>query len=276
MCHVVLAWLSLVVSRLGMWLLGLLCTVLYWTVHCIHQVGIALGPCLAQVFSRLGTWVYDVVDAQIFQTAVPSAEANLVGTTEMALASLAELFMLGVAIISRRPFQALVIWRFFRCPRWSRPAAAIYIAWLATPDPRRAASLPAPPLRQGLERHSKPALDKEEMRLGSTMQFCTTSAILSSAITVLILDYSTVLYMYELTRLCNFAQYCQFCTVCVLYLNAGPSTPAALVHFAVEMERRMGGTFCQKESSVWASLELRRPRSWNLHQEGTQRRTVRA
>eukprot|EP00897_Mesotaenium_endlicherianum_P010504 jgi/Mesen1/9482/ME000063S08934 len=52
------------------------------------------------VLSRLGLWTYDVVDAQIFQTAIPVSQANIVGTTEVALASLAELVMLAVAIVA--------------------------------------------------------------------------------------------------------------------------------------------------------------------------------
>ena len=43
---------------------------------------------------------YDVVAAQILQTGIPSSKANLIGTTEVAVASLAESTMLGVAIIA--------------------------------------------------------------------------------------------------------------------------------------------------------------------------------
>nr|PNR27283.1 hypothetical protein PHYPA_029435 [Physcomitrium patens] len=52
------------------------------------------------VISRLGYWAYDMVDAQIFQTAIPATQANLVGTIEVSLASLAELVMLVVAIVA--------------------------------------------------------------------------------------------------------------------------------------------------------------------------------
>lgn len=103
-----------------------------------------------QVFSRLGTWVYDVVDAQIFQTAVPSAEANLVGTTEMALASLAELFMLGVAIVLHD------VSRFGQLALLSMSsvvaAAVIYMSWLAKPDPRRSALFPNQPQWSGFKK----------------------------------------------------------------------------------------------------------------------------
>ena len=43
---------------------------------------------------------YDVVGAQILQTGIPSSKANLIGTTEASVASLAEFVMLGVAIIA--------------------------------------------------------------------------------------------------------------------------------------------------------------------------------
>lgn len=43
---------------------------------------------------------YDVVGAQILQTGIPASKANLIGTTEVSVASLAESVMLGVAIIA--------------------------------------------------------------------------------------------------------------------------------------------------------------------------------
>lgn len=42
---------------------------------------------------------YDVVAVQILQTGIPSSKANIIGTTEVAVASLAEFTMLGVAIV---------------------------------------------------------------------------------------------------------------------------------------------------------------------------------
>ena len=42
----------------------------------------------------------DVVGAQIVQTGIPASKANLIGTTEIAVASLAESIMLGVAIVA--------------------------------------------------------------------------------------------------------------------------------------------------------------------------------
>ncbi|XP_017977686.1 PREDICTED: solute carrier family 40 member 3, chloroplastic isoform X2 [Theobroma cacao] len=52
------------------------------------------------VLSRLGHMSYDIVGAQILQTGIPSSKANLIGTTEISVASLAESVMLGVAIIA--------------------------------------------------------------------------------------------------------------------------------------------------------------------------------
>lgn len=51
-----------------------------------------------QVLSRLGHMSYGVVGAQILQTGIPSSKANLIGATEISVASLAESLMLGVAI----------------------------------------------------------------------------------------------------------------------------------------------------------------------------------
>ncbi|EEF49971.1 solute carrier family 40 member 3, chloroplastic [Ricinus communis] len=52
------------------------------------------------VVSRLGHMSYDVIGAQILQTGIPSSKANLIGATEVSIASLAESVMLGVAIIA--------------------------------------------------------------------------------------------------------------------------------------------------------------------------------
>lgn len=89
------------------------------------------------VISRLGYWAYDMVDAQIFQTAIPATQANLVGTTEVSLASLAELVMLGVAIVANdvKHFGGLAALSMVSVAG----AAWIYWHWLANPtnDQRR-------------------------------------------------------------------------------------------------------------------------------------------
>ncbi|CAJ1977853.1 unnamed protein product [Sphenostylis stenocarpa] len=74
----------------------------YWSGSISHR-----SPLLTFLFliilSRLGHMSYDVVGAQIIQTGIPSSKANLIGTTEVAVASLAESIMLGVAIIANDP-----------------------------------------------------------------------------------------------------------------------------------------------------------------------------
>lgn len=52
------------------------------------------------VLSRLGHMSYHVLGAQILQTGIPASKANIIGTTELSVASLAEFVMLGVAIIA--------------------------------------------------------------------------------------------------------------------------------------------------------------------------------
>ncbi|KAG0616218.1 hypothetical protein M758_5G099300 [Ceratodon purpureus] len=101
-----------------------------------HQGSLILFLFLT-VISRLGYWAYDMVDAQIFQTAIPAKEANLVGTTEVSLASLAELVMLGVAIVANdvKYFGGLAALSMASVVG----AAWIYWHWLANPtdDQRR-------------------------------------------------------------------------------------------------------------------------------------------
>ncbi|PQP96115.1 solute carrier family 40 member 3 chloroplastic [Prunus yedoensis var. nudiflora] len=48
---------------------------------------------ILKVLSRLGHMSYDVVAVQILQTGIPSSKANIIGTTEVAVASLAEFTM---------------------------------------------------------------------------------------------------------------------------------------------------------------------------------------
>ncbi|XP_038890200.1 solute carrier family 40 member 3, chloroplastic [Benincasa hispida] len=52
------------------------------------------------VLSRLGHMSYNVVGQQILQTGIPSSKTNLIASTEVSVASLAESIMLGVAIIA--------------------------------------------------------------------------------------------------------------------------------------------------------------------------------
>ncbi|KAF3340513.1 solute carrier family 40 member 2 [Carex littledalei] len=52
------------------------------------------------VLSRWGQMSYSVIGLQIIQTAVHPSKANLIGTTENSIASLAELVMMGVAVLA--------------------------------------------------------------------------------------------------------------------------------------------------------------------------------
>ncbi|XP_064954694.1 solute carrier family 40 member 2, chloroplastic-like isoform X4 [Musa acuminata AAA Group] len=83
------------------------------------------------VLSRLGHMSYSIASIQILQTGVPAAKANLVGITEMSIASLAELVMLAVAIIAAnvRHFGSLALLSV------SSVIAAtwIFCRWLANP-----------------------------------------------------------------------------------------------------------------------------------------------
>ncbi|XP_072997354.1 solute carrier family 40 member 2, chloroplastic-like [Typha latifolia] len=83
------------------------------------------------VLSRLGHMSYDVVGTQILQTGVPVAKANLIGTTEVSIASLAEFIMLGVAIVANdvSHFGFLAILSLFSVTG----AALMFCQWLANP-----------------------------------------------------------------------------------------------------------------------------------------------
>ncbi|KAL6531429.1 Solute carrier 40 member 3, chloroplastic [Orobanche minor] len=71
----------------------------YWIGSFSHKIPLVLFLSLI-VLSRLGHMSYDVVGAQILQTGIPASKANLIGTTEVSIASLAESVMLGVAVIA--------------------------------------------------------------------------------------------------------------------------------------------------------------------------------
>ncbi|XP_058083009.1 solute carrier family 40 member 3, chloroplastic [Magnolia sinica] len=71
----------------------------YWSGSLSRQTPLLFFLCLI-VLSRLGHMSYDVVGAQILQTGIPTTKANLIGTTEVSMASLAEFAMLGVAIVA--------------------------------------------------------------------------------------------------------------------------------------------------------------------------------
>ncbi|KAL0375837.1 UNVERIFIED_CONTAM: Solute carrier family 40 member 3, chloroplastic [Sesamum calycinum] len=83
------------------------------------------------VLSRLGHMSYDVVGAQILQTGIPASKANLIGTTEVSFASLAESVMLGVAIIANdvSHFGFLAMLSLLSVVG----AACLYCSWLKNP-----------------------------------------------------------------------------------------------------------------------------------------------
>lgn len=74
---------------------------------------------------------YDVVGAQILQTGIPTNKANLIATTEVSMASLAEFVMLGVTIIandvSHFGFLALLSVSAVVAATW------MFCRWLAKP-----------------------------------------------------------------------------------------------------------------------------------------------
>lgn len=74
---------------------------------------------------------YDVIGAQILQTGIPASKANLIGTTEVSFASLAESIMLGVAIIANdvSDFGFLVMLSLLSVVG----AAYLYCRWLKKP-----------------------------------------------------------------------------------------------------------------------------------------------
>ncbi|CAH9087516.1 unnamed protein product [Cuscuta europaea] len=83
------------------------------------------------VLSRLGHMSYDTIGSQILQTGIPASKANLIGTTEISFASLAESIMLGVAIIANdvSHFGFLATLSVLSVVS----AAWLYCRWLANP-----------------------------------------------------------------------------------------------------------------------------------------------
>ncbi|XP_068663329.1 solute carrier family 40 member 3, chloroplastic [Aristolochia californica] len=102
----------------------------YWSGSLSHKTPLLFFLFLI-VLSRLGHMSYDVVGAQILQTGIPSNKANLIGTTEVSIASLAEFVMLGVAIVandlSRFGFLAML------SVSSVVGAALLFCSWLANP-----------------------------------------------------------------------------------------------------------------------------------------------
>ncbi|XP_041018159.1 solute carrier family 40 member 3, chloroplastic [Juglans microcarpa x Juglans regia] len=102
----------------------------YWSGSLIQQRPLLFFLSLI-VISRLGHMSYDIVGAQILQTGIPSGKANLIGTTEVAVASLAESVMLGVAIVANNVshFGFLALLSLLSVVG----AACIFCRWLLNP-----------------------------------------------------------------------------------------------------------------------------------------------
>ncbi|KAK4427597.1 Solute carrier family 40 member 3, chloroplastic [Sesamum alatum] len=102
----------------------------YWSGSLSQRIPVVFFLCLI-VLSRLGHMSYDVVGSQILQTGIPASKVNLIGTTEIAVASLAESVMLGVAIIANdvSHFGLLAILSLLSVVG----AACLYCRWLKNP-----------------------------------------------------------------------------------------------------------------------------------------------
>ncbi|CAL0316549.1 unnamed protein product [Lupinus luteus] len=102
----------------------------YWCGSIFHQNPLLVFLSLI-ILSRLGHMSYHVVGAQIIQTGIPSSKANIIGTTEVAVASFAECIMLGVAIIANDPshFGVLAILSLLSVVG----AAWMFCRWLLNP-----------------------------------------------------------------------------------------------------------------------------------------------
>lgn len=102
----------------------------YWSGSLSQQTPLLFFLSLI-VLSRLGHMSYDVVGTQILQTGIPSSKANLIGTTEASVASLAEFVMLGVAIIANdvSHFGFLAMLSLFSAVG----AAWMFCRWLVNP-----------------------------------------------------------------------------------------------------------------------------------------------
>jgi Ferroportin1 (FPN1) len=73
------------------------------------SLGLIIFSC-AVVFSRVGMWSFDMVNAQLFQQNVSQREVASASAAEMALCSFSELFMLGLAayVIGPASFKSLI------------------------------------------------------------------------------------------------------------------------------------------------------------------------
>eukprot|EP00899_Mesostigma_viride_P020952 jgi/Mesvir1/28859/Mv09984-RA.1 len=87
----------------------------------------------AVALSRIGLWAFDTIRLQVFQNAVPEDMAASVGSAEMSMQNLAEMLMLGVAMLLDRPggYDLLVGLSFAAVML----GTAVYSRWMSTMSP---------------------------------------------------------------------------------------------------------------------------------------------
>jgi len=61
------------------------------------------------VLSRIGLWIFDMVNTQLFQQYADGSRPSGIASTEMALCSLSEIFMLGVAAFLSVPIDSFFV-----------------------------------------------------------------------------------------------------------------------------------------------------------------------
>jgi iron-regulated transporter 1 len=83
---------------------------------------------------------YSVIGLQVVQTGNPMGKAKLIGATEIAVASLAELAMMGVAVVARDA--AHFGWLATLSAASVAAAACLFCAWLANPSDELKRSFP--------------------------------------------------------------------------------------------------------------------------------------
>ncbi|KAL3620671.1 Solute carrier 40 member 3, chloroplastic [Castilleja foliolosa] len=114
----------------------------YWSCSFSQKIPVVFFLFLI-VLSRLGHMSYGVVGAQILQTGIPASKVNLIGTTEIAVASMAESIMLGFAIIANdvSHFGLLAMLSLLSVVG----AACLYCRWLTSPTDTQRSLFPFEP-----------------------------------------------------------------------------------------------------------------------------------
>ncbi|TVU18042.1 hypothetical protein EJB05_34109, partial [Eragrostis curvula] len=84
------------------------------------------------VASRVGHMAYSVIGLQVVQTGNPAGKAKLIGATEIAVASLAELAMMAVAVLARDARHYGILAALSAASVTA--AACLFCAWMAQPN----------------------------------------------------------------------------------------------------------------------------------------------